>query len=91
MKDYYEILGIDRGSTQIEIKKAYFSLVRKYPPDRFPNEFKEIREAYETLSSKETREEYDSIVSLFPAVRKTFEYARKVLEEGETGEAIYLL
>lgn len=61
--NYYDILGIPPNSLTIEIKKAYFSLVRKYPPERYPEEFKKIREAYNTLSSEEGRKTYDSSIS----------------------------
>ncbi|MGX7582828.1 DnaJ domain-containing protein [Candidatus Vidania fulgoroideorum] len=58
MKDYYKILGVDKNSTQEEIKKAYRRLAMKYHPDKNPGDkkseekFKEIKEAYEILSNK---------------------------------------
>jgi len=63
--DYYKILGIDRKSTQEDIKKAYRKLARKYHPDLNPNDkeaekkFKEINEANEVLSNTENRKKYD--------------------------------
>lgn len=59
MKNYYEILQVDNSADGNEIKKAYARLLRKYPPEKCPEEFKEIREAYETLSNSKTRAEYD--------------------------------
>ena len=59
MKDYYDILEIDKDADDKEIKGAYFKLVRKYTPERFPEEFKQIRAAYETLSDADMRAEYD--------------------------------
>jgi DnaJ-class molecular chaperone len=65
MENYYEILGIKRNASFSEIKKAYRKLVLKYHPDRNSNgrkaeeRFKKIVEAYEVLSSKESRKEYD--------------------------------
>jgi len=63
--DYYKILGIDKKSTQKEIKKAYRKLARKYHPDLNPNDkeaekkFKAINEAHEVLSDPEKRKKYD--------------------------------
>ncbi len=65
LKDYYQILGVSRGANEQEIKQAYRKLARKYHPDINPGDtqaeahFKEINEAYETLSDKEKREKYD--------------------------------
>ncbi|MEN8615124.1 DnaJ C-terminal domain-containing protein [Dehalogenimonas sp. THU2] len=64
-KDYYAILGIARGATQEEVKKAFRKLARKYHPDVNPGDkaseakFKEINEANEVLSDKEKRAKYD--------------------------------
>ena len=64
-KDYYNILGVNRGASEREIKQAYRRLARKYHPDVNPGDnsteekFKEINEAYEVLSNKENRAKYD--------------------------------
>lgn len=60
-KNYYEVLGIERDADERAIKKAYFGLVRKYPPETHPEEFKKIREAYEVLSNPQSRADYDSV------------------------------
>ena len=63
--DYYELLGISRGSSTSEIKKAYRRLAMKYHPDRNPNnrqaesKFKELTEAYAVLTDPKKRETYD--------------------------------
>jgi curved DNA-binding protein CbpA len=65
MKDYYKILGINRDADEEEIKKAYRSLVLVCHPDRNPGDreaeekFKEVTEAYEVLSNREKRVEYN--------------------------------
>ncbi len=56
-KDYYSILGISRGASQDEIKKAYKKMALKYHPDKnkdpgAENKFKEIAESYEVLSDR---------------------------------------
>jgi curved DNA-binding protein CbpA len=66
MKDYYYILGIKKEATADEIKKAYRKLSLKFHPDKndgdefFTERFKEIQEAYETLSDTQKRNRYDS-------------------------------
>lgn len=68
-KNFYEILGVAPKSTPEEIKKSYRKLARLYHPDVNPNnrdaelKFKEINEAYETLSDPGKREEYDQILA----------------------------
>ncbi len=64
-RDYYEILNLDRGAEQAEIKKAYRRIAMKFHPDRNPDDadadakFKEATEAYEVLSDQEKRQAYD--------------------------------
>lgn len=63
-RDYYEVLGVKRGASADEIKKAYRSLARKYHPDvnKSPDaeaKFKEVKEAYDVLSDDQRRARYD--------------------------------
>ncbi|KAB5606688.1 molecular chaperone DnaJ [Bifidobacterium jacchi] len=64
MADYYEVLGIERGASDDEIKKAYRKMSRKYHPDiagpEFEDKFKEVNAAYEVLSDPDKRRMYDS-------------------------------
>ena len=64
--DYYAALGVERGASQDEIKKAYRRLAQKYHPDvsKEPGaetKFKEIAEAYQTLKDPEKRAAYDAL------------------------------
>ncbi len=68
MKDYYEILGVPRDASEEEIKKAYRRLAHKYHPDKpggDEKKFKEINEAYQVLSDKKKRAEYDRYGRVF--------------------------
>jgi curved DNA-binding protein CbpA len=57
--DPYAVLGLERRATPGEIKRAYFDLVRQYPPETNPEAFKQIRAAYERLNSAESKNETD--------------------------------
>ena len=65
-RDYYEVLGVQKGASADEIKKAYRTMAKKYHPDLHPNDpeaeahFKECNEAYEVLSDPDKKSRYDS-------------------------------
>jgi curved DNA-binding protein CbpA len=57
--DPYAVLGLVRGASPREIKRAYFDLVRQYPPEERPDAFKLIRAAYEKLRAPDVKAETD--------------------------------
>jgi len=64
-RDYYDVMGVKKNATEAELKKAFRKLARKYHPDVNPGiksseaKFKELNEAYEVLSDKKKRQQYD--------------------------------
>ena len=72
-RDYYEVLGLQKGASEDEIKKAYRKMALKYHPDRNPGDkeaeekFKEAAEAYDVLSDPKKRQQYDQFGACRPA------------------------
>ena len=64
-RDYYEVLGLKKGASEDEIKKAFRKMAMKYHPDRNPGDkkaeekFKEVNEAYSILSDPDKKAKYD--------------------------------
>lgn len=68
-KDFYKILGIDKSASEEDVKKAYRRLAHKYHPDKGGDEkmFKKVSEAYQVLSNKDKRAQYDRFGRVFSA------------------------
>lgn len=58
MKTPYEILTVREDADDEAVKKAYLAAVKKFPPERFPEEFRKIRDAYEKIGTTKARLEY---------------------------------
>lgn len=91
MRNLYETLGIEKTATDQEIKKAYNKLLRKYPPEKEAEKYKEIREAYDTLRDKERRKNYDAYFNHGDKIQQLEKEAKELIEKEEYSQAEKLL
>lgn len=92
MRDYYDILGVARGASEDDIKKAFRKLAHKHHPDKGGAEakFKEINEAYQVLSDEKKRAEYDRYGRVFggggPSDAAGFDFDFSQFSGGDLGD-----
>lgn len=89
--ELYKILEVSPQATPEEIKRAYYRLVRKYPPEKYSDKFKEIREAYETLCDPKARRDYDSEQEYGDQILELLNKAEVKWQEEEWSSVISLL
>lgn len=88
MEDYYQILQVNPNADIKEIKNAYVKMIRKFPPEKEPEQFKRIRKAYEVLSDNTTRDEYDAYSQYGEEIELYTNRGNKAYEEDDYKTAI---
>lgn len=89
--DPYRVLGLSFTATQIEIKRAYFSLIREYPPETEAEKFKLIRAAYEKIKDAQRRLETDIFLPQPPPPWQPLELALHLDTAFHPGDALLAL
>ncbi|MBW3624385.1 MAG: DnaJ domain-containing protein [Armatimonadetes bacterium] len=86
--ELYQTLELTPGATPEEIKRAYFRLVRRHPPEKDPETFKNIRAAYETLKDEKARRDYDDFQRHGDEITDLFSEAERLIQEEQWDDAI---
>jgi curved DNA-binding protein CbpA len=89
--ELYQTLELLPGVSAEEIKRAYYKLVRQYSPEKHPERFQRIREAYETLGDVQARQDYDALQQHGEEVTRLVAEAEVHIEESQWEKAIPLL
>ncbi|MGM0411115.1 MAG: J domain-containing protein [Bacillota bacterium] len=88
MENYYQILDVDSKASNKEIKIAYKKQLRKHPPEKDPDGFEKIRNAYDVLNNEKSRAEYDAMLNHKDEIEEYRENALKAMEENNYKKAI---
>lgn len=88
MENYYQILDVDSKASNREIKIAYKKQLRKHPPEKDPDGFEKIRNAYDVLNNEKSRAEYDAMLNHKDEIEEHRENALKAMEENNYKKAI---
>lgn len=89
--EFYHVLEISPESSPEEIKRSYFGLIRKYPPQKEPDRFQSIQEAYDTLRDPKARANYDSLQQHGDQISELVKEAGDKMSEGQWKSAIPVL
>jgi len=90
--NFYKILGVEPSADERAIKKAYFALMRKYPPETHAEQFMKLREAYEVLSNADARKQYDTMGTQDDGhAAEEIRLATEAIEGGRYAEAQQIL
>jgi curved DNA-binding protein CbpA len=91
MEDCYKILGVAANADKNEIKRAYFSKVKIFTPEKNPDEFKRLKSAYETLGDENKRAELDRYCGTPEKTKEKLLEASRLLEDEKYEEALKVL
>ncbi len=86
--DLYEVLEVPSNANDDAIRTAYFRMVRAHPPDKDPQAFERIRHAYQTLSNREARQDYDAMRRFGGEIEKTLVQAEQAIAEERNEDAV---
>ncbi|WP_317310974.1 DnaJ domain-containing protein [Clostridium thermobutyricum] len=82
-ENLYEVLEVSKKASLSEIKKAYAKMLRKYPPEKYSKEFSKVNSAYEILSDKKQRYEYDQFNGYDSNAQVILDEGLRLIKEGE--------
>ncbi|WP_181884499.1 J domain-containing protein [Neobacillus piezotolerans] len=86
--NFYSVLGLTEECAPNEIRKAYIKKIREYPIEKYPEEFKKIRKAYEILSDPDSRKEYDTMSKYGDEIRQLEAEGFSAMDEEDFQKAI---
>ncbi|THF77567.1 J domain-containing protein [Cohnella fermenti] len=87
VENYYKILGLRANASADSIKASYIRLVKQFPPEQHPEEFQQIRRAYETLRNPAKRKEYDFQRKYGGSISKLMDEAYDLMEDAQFDKA----
>jgi tetratricopeptide (TPR) repeat protein len=89
--EYYISLEITSNASAEDVKRAYFTMVRKYPPEQYPQKFKVIQEAYNTLRDRGARQDYDILQKHGGEIERLLEEVKQAGDKEDHARAVQLL